>query len=206
MFDDIHGSFPSPLERPFRPEDERYFQGLPEEYRRFLEAHNGGFTDEFRYTFLTGVPFKTEEVDNPSRNDCPIEFFGIPTTDAPGEWPEDLLQMVADHAAEEFLPSGVIAIARCVQNSLVCISLRDEDRGSIYYWDWYWRYPWCSEFFEKRIDEARARIEEPEKILENRADPRYQDVVDALNFATLVKLAASLSEWFRSCEDRRSEA
>ena len=136
MFDEIHDSFP-PITRKLTREDYDFFSSLPDDYRAFLEAHNGGFVDEFRYTFLTGVPFG----DSPSRDDCPIEFFGIPTTQDSGTFPEDLLQMLVDHASENFLPRDVIAIARCVQNSLVCISGRSEDWGAIYYWDWYWPPP-----------------------------------------------------------------
>jgi SMI1-KNR4 cell-wall len=203
MFDDISGSFPAIAGGLSDADARALYESLPLDYRQFLDAHNGGFVEEGRYTFLTGVPFKFSTVDNPSRDDCPVEFFGFATTDASGEWPSDILQKLADHRAEEFLPRGVVAIARCVQSSLVCISLRDDDRGTIYYWDWYWRYPWCKEFFDGRISEATARFANPRAILEDRDRPQFLEVFDALNFATIVKLSASFSEWSRGCQDRR---
>lgn len=226
MFDDIRGSLPA-LVGQLSARHQELFERLSSDYRRFLEVHNGGFVDEFRYTFFTGVPFKTAEVDNPSRTDCPVEFFGFHTTAnadgrgsatggtaigqggtglarrrRPGE-PADLLQTADRHRAEEFLPQDVIAIARCVQSSLVCISVRRDDPGAIYYWDWYWRYPWSKAFFDDRIVAARERFDDPDGIIADRNNPRYPELFDALNFATLVKLAPSFSEWYSACEDQR---
>jgi hypothetical protein len=79
MFDDIRGSFPQ-IKNRLTAEESGFFRSLPEAYREFLQQHNGGFVDEFRYTFPTGVPFQTDEVDNPSRDDCPVEFYGLRTT------------------------------------------------------------------------------------------------------------------------------
>jgi hypothetical protein len=202
MFDEIRNSFPA-ISDQLAEEERVFFDRLPDDYRAFLLAHNGGFVEEFRYTFLTGVPFRTSEIDNPSRDDCPVEFFGIATTEPGSALPEDIMQMVVDHAAEEFLPRDVIAIARCVQSSLVCLSLRADDRGAIYYWDWYWRYPWCKDFFDARIARALAAFDDPDAIRRDLRHPRRAELHDALNFATLVKLAPSFSEWGRSCEDRR---
>jgi hypothetical protein len=78
MFDDIRGSFPQ-IKNRLTAEESGFFRSLPEDYREFLQQHNGGFVDEFRYTFPTGVPFQTDEVDNPSRDDCPVEFYGLRT-------------------------------------------------------------------------------------------------------------------------------
>jgi SMI1/KNR4 family protein SUKH-1 len=205
MFDDIYNSYPR-IAGQLSAENQRFVDNLPSDYREFLLEHNGGFVYDFRYTFMTGVPFKTDEVDNPSRDDSPVEFFGIPTTEADGEWPADLLECIATHRSEEFLPHDVIAIARCVQNSLVCISLRSEDRGRIYYWDWYWRYPWCYHFFDARIASAKGRFDDPSSILDNPHHAQYQAIFDALNFATLVEVAPNFSEWFLRCQDRRDSS
>jgi SMI1/KNR4 family protein SUKH-1 len=202
MFDEIRNSFPD-LPRYFSGDNQELVDELPSDYLEFLRVHNGGFVDEFRYTFMTGVPFKTAEVDNPSRDDCPVEFFGIAMGERDDSLPGDLIEIATEHAEQQFLPTGVIAITRCVQNSLVCLSIRPGDHGSIYYWDWYWSYPWCKPFFEARIAEALAAFEQPGAISENPSHPRYVDLYDALNFATLVKIASSFSEWFRGCRDRR---
>jgi len=197
-------SFP-PLLSSVVPADEWAFvQQLPDDYLAFLLAQNGGFAQNFRYTFLTGVPFKTDAVDTPSRDDSPIEFYGVPTAKLPGPRPRDLLQVAADHAAEEFLPSNLMAIASCVQSSLVCISVEGRDRGAIFYWDWYWRYPWCKPFFDKRIHAVRKQYPDHGSVLADPSHARYREVVDALNFATVTRVADNFHQWLLSCKDRRS--
>jgi SMI1-KNR4 cell-wall len=202
MFDDIQRSFP-PIKNQLAEEESGFFRRLPKDYRKFLQQHNGGFVDDFRYTFPTGVPFQTDEVDDPSRDDCPIEFYGLPTVAHRKGLPGDLMQLQVIHDSEDFLPRDVIAIARCVQNSLVCLSLRPEDRGSVYYWDWYWRYPWCKSFFEERIERIVRKYDNPSRILKEVKDPSHVTLRDELNFATLTRLAPGFAAWFAMCEDRR---
>ncbi|MEN6370397.1 MAG: SMI1/KNR4 family protein [Armatimonadota bacterium] len=201
----ITGSYPVPAQTNTSSDVWNFFQALPTAYRRFLSIHNGGFIPEFKYTFLTGVPFKTDKVDNPSRDDCPVEFFGIPTTTEGGNWPADLLKMAAAHKAEQFLPRNIIAITRCVQGSLVCISLSENDFGQIYYWDWYWQYPWCKPFFEQRLDEVRRRYPNAEEIVNTPNHPDLQHMMDDFNYATIVKLADSFDRWISSCTDKSSD-
>jgi hypothetical protein len=148
--------------------------------------------------------YSMHPLDNASRNDCPVEFYGIATVESRKDYPEDLLQVMVDHKSESFLPQDVIAIARCVQNSLVCLSLRPEDRGSVYYWDWYWRYPWCKAFFEERIERVTRNYTNPELILRDENDPLHSKLCDQLNFATLTRLAPSFTEWSALCEDQRN--
>ena len=204
MFEEISNSFPG-ITAGLAGDDYEFFSQLPDDYRRFLATTNGGFVEELRYTFLTGVPFKTETVDNPSRDDWVVEFFGIPTTDAPGEYPADLLQERVDHEAEAFLPTDVIAIARCSQSSLVCISLRDADYGCVFYWDWYWRYPWCKSFFDSRVESVKQLYPDHAAIMDNAGHPLHAQVQDDFNGAILVQLAPSFRAWFEACEDRRDD-
>lgn len=204
MFDAIRGSYPN-ITAENAGDDFEFFTQLPEEYRQFLSVSNGGFVDEFRYAFLTGVPFRTEFVDTPSRDDCPVEFFGIPVSEPSEDSPADLLQEMVDHEAENFLPKGVFAIARCSQNSLVCISLREEDRGCIYYWDWYWRYEWCKPFFDERIQQALQPFPDYRAILNDPEHPQYEKLMDDINYATLMPLAPNFLKWFESCTDKRDE-
>lgn len=201
LFDDIENSYPPFDEAMMSASERELFAKLPKDYQEFLRSHNGGFVRDFRYSFLTGVPYKTEAIDNPSRDDCVVEFLGIPTTTSEGRWPASLILTAEEHRAAKFLPDGIIAIAICIQSSLVCVSLRPADRGAIYYWDYYWRYPWCKSFFEERIEGSRARVKDSEVIMENPHHPDFPALVDALNFATLVKLSDSFSGWCHSCFD-----
>ena len=180
-----------------------FFDALPADFRAFLARHNGGVVKEFAWTFDTGVPFKTDTVDNPSRDDCIVELFGIPTTPAPEHEPRDLLQAVADYEQACFLPRGVFAVASCSQNSLVCVSTRPEDVGHVYYWDWYWQYPWCEPFFRARIDEALRMFPDSELVSNDTNHPLHNDLVDTLNFATLVQLAPSWPDFLAKCRDER---
>lgn len=195
-----------PLAGTSDPAVKTFLADLPDDYLTFLRAHNGGVVDAFRYSFLTGVPFKTQTVNNPSRDDCPVEFFGVPPDKITEGYPDNLLEVAEEHAGEGFLPRGVFAIARCVQNSLVCLSRREEDHGAVYYWDWYWQYPWCEGFFLSRIDAVRAEFDNPDAILADETHPRHAQLRDALNFATLLRVAPNFSTWISQCEDRREHA
>jgi SMI1-KNR4 cell-wall len=138
----LENSFPVILSNNAPDEVWSFFDALPKDYKKFLDNTNGGFAEEFKYTFETGVPYITEKVNNPSKTDCVIEFFGICTSQTEREkFPKDLIETAKEYVAEEFLPLGIIAIASCIQNSLVCVSLRKNDFGQIFYWDWYWKYP-----------------------------------------------------------------
>lgn len=197
----ITGSYPRPTQANTYSNDWKFYMQLPLEYRRFLTAQNGGSAAESRYTFVTGVPGKTDAVS--AHSDCPIEFFGVPTTQQAGDWPEDLLQVIVDHEADKFLPRDVIAIARCPQKSLVCISLRKDDFGHIYYWDYDWQNPERKAFFDERISEVGQRYPTAQQILDTPNHPQQQQLMDELNDAVLVKLADSFDEWIRVCLDRR---
>jgi hypothetical protein len=200
---ELERSFPTLTSSAASADDWAFIHQLPDDYLAFLLTQNGGFAQEFQYTFQTGVPFKTEGVDTPSRDDSPIEFFGVPTDKSRGRRPRDLLQLAVDHAAEEFLPSNLIAIVSCVQSSLVCICVEGADRGGIYYWDWYWRYPWCKPFFEQRIRTVKESNPDHASVLKDNSHARYREVADALNFATVTRIADNLSQWLLSCQDRR---
>ena len=200
MFDDIECSYPAADDAMIGAAEQALSARLPSDYKAFLRTHNGGFAREFRYTFLTGVPFKQGEIYNPSREDCVVELFGIPAATSSGRQPMGLVETAAVHRAERFLPTSIIAVASCVQSSLVCMSLRQCDHGAIYYWEYYWRYPWCKEFFDERIEDARARMKDDRGDIKGAADVELASF-DALNFATLVRIAPSFSEWSQSCFD-----
>jgi hypothetical protein len=114
-----------------------------------------------------------------------------------------LQDQMVNHRQEEFLPSDLIAIASCVQHSLVCLSLSSSEKGAIYHWDWYWRYPWCKDFFEGRIEQVQKRYPDFSDVLRDPCHAMYRVVVDALNCAKVVRIADSFGEWLASCKDER---
>lgn len=202
----LENSFPIISSHNISDEVWRFFEALPKDYKRFLDKTNGGFAEAFEYSFETGVPRIIEKVNNPSKTDCVIKFFGIRTSNIqPNEFPEDLIETANEYAAEEFLPSGIISIASCIQNSLVCLSLRKNDFGQIYYWDWYWKYPWSKDFFQARIDKVWTIYPNADEILNNPQNDLYQIVSDEFNYATIVKIAESFDDFLLKLKDLREE-
>jgi hypothetical protein len=195
----ITGSMQPPSSFVMSTAQRALYLALPPDYRKFLERHNGGRVSEFSMAFDTGVPFRTKEVDNPSRNDGVRELFGLRHPVADDDAPSDLVERRACYDAEEFLPQGVIAIARCTQSSLVCLSLRRDDFGQVYYWDWYWQYPWCRWFFDERLRATAKRYPDAKAIAADPKHKRHQELKDAFNYATIVRLAPSFSAWLSQC-------
>lgn len=182
---------PHPLD-PSRLDAEQraLLERLPAAYRSFLEAYgDGASVREGRLVFLTGVPYRTPEVDNPSRTDLVRDFM-----------PFDQLTGNPDT-----VPSWGVSIAQGSQDSLVVLSLRPEDYGSVWYWDWYWYYPWSKFFFDDRIDAVQERYPEHEAILEDPQHPMFHQVRDAMNEATLVRIADSFEAWIAMCRDENEE-
>lgn len=202
MFRELRDSLPA-ITDALTPARRAFFDRLPPDYQQFLAAHNGGYTEFLRYTFMTGVPYVLGDVDVADRGNCVAEFFGLNAADVTDSTPCDLVQQHEFHTPQEVLPRDVIVIARCVENSLVCLSLRDDDRGAIYYWERHWRYPWCREFFEARIEAAESKFADADTIAHDRVHPQFAELTDARNFATLLKLADSFTAWPSSCLDER---
>lgn len=196
----FRGGYPPLTPDALEPDRRRLLQRLPSDYRAFLERHNGGFvTDQWCCGFETGVRQEIRGVVSVA-DDSVVEFFGLKAEGPAAERrPADLEEARVLHDAEEFLPSDVLAIARCVSSSLVCLSLREGDFGAVYYWDWYWRYPWKEAFFTQRIAVVRGRYSGPDAILADPAHPKFREVADALNFATLVRVADSFGHWLHRC-------
>ena len=187
--------------RKLKPAARAIYAKLPDDYRAFLAAHNGGFAAPETLTFVTPIPFQAKGVSRKTTDDYVVELFGFATGRHAKTQPRDLAALAKEYAAEEFLPSGVFAIARCVQSSLVCISTNPDDRGAVYYWDWYWRYPWKKAFFDRRLARVRKKHPDVATIAKNRKHRDYQRVADAFNYATIVKLADSFDEWQGALRD-----
>ncbi len=87
---------------------------LPEDYRRFLLAHNGGVPEPNAF-FVESIGNTSVEV-----------FFGI------HEGPEYAQMLPALPSYRERLPSAMLPIGRDEIGNVLCISLSREDRGNIY--------------------------------------------------------------------------
>ncbi len=194
-------------------DEKAVFEALPKDYQAFLKENNGGMViDEEKCYFKTDLVRKFEDgrVYKESSNGLE-EFWGFLSykNETPGEqfeYPMSILHEHYDrHIEEEFLPSNVIAIGRCVQNSLIAISLNKHDFGSIYYWEWYWQYPWFEDYFQKRIKQAADQFNNVSDILENSEHPKYQKAFDALNYATWVKVSSSFSEFIENLYETDNE-
>ena len=179
------------------------FSSLPNDYRDFLKKTNGGMTvDSAQCFFKTDLARKFEDgrVYEDSANGIE-ELFGFLSyeNEEPGkefEYPMSILHQHYDRYLEEqFLPDNVIVIGRCIQNSLIAISLNEDDYGSVYYWEWYWQYPWFEETFKKRISVVSAKYENLKDILSDPNDPQFSEACNALSYATLVKVSDSFTDF-----------
>jgi hypothetical protein len=92
--------------------------GFPDDYRRFLLTCNGGTPE-------------TNEFDIPAtENGSGINYFySILGTDQDG----DLLR--EQYLLTGRLPHGVIGIGDAEGGNLVCLSLRAQDHGTVFFWD-----------------------------------------------------------------------
>ncbi|QBB72207.1 hypothetical protein ELE36_18565 [Pseudolysobacter antarcticus] len=187
--------------------DRAFFDGLPADYRAFLDQTNGGFVLRgCPATFTIAIDRRHEgKVVSTSQTSEVEEFFAIiPSSDRPylaqyGQVPASLLhEHWGRHADEEFLPLNVVVIASCTQNCLLACSLNTDDYGTIYYWEWYWRYPWFSKFFDDQIAKAQSKFHDVDTILSDDKHPLYAKAFNALNYATLVKVADSFTEFLGS--------
>lgn len=182
-----------------RGDQESLWSILPASYRELLCRFNGGLVEEGRICFDTPIPrFKEGRRVQDHQSDCVVELFAFQPRGETRK-PSDLAKLKDEHDASDFLPSGVIAIAECLGSSLLCLSTRPQDHGAIYYWDYYWKYPWCRPFFDPRIDAAERAFPDIAAIRADPLHPRRREALDALNFATLVRLADDLADWLAMC-------
>lgn len=182
-----------------RDEQRSLWSILPASYREFLLRFNGGIIEEGQLCFDTPIPFfKENRQVQDHQNDCVVELFAFQPPEETKE-PSDLAKLKKEHDESDFLPLGVIAIAECLGSSLLCLSTRPEDHGVIYYWDYYWKYPWCRPFFAPGIKAVERVFPDLEAIRADSLHPRRREAMDALNYATLVRLADDLSGWLARC-------
>jgi hypothetical protein len=190
---------PAPFEITDLSTDEQtLWREFPEDYRESIVAVNGGWLTE---SLWFDVPIVWEN-EGHRREGKQAELEELWTWQTLGaDEPEDVSSVLHEHfgrhVAEQFLPAGIFVIGRATQNSLVAISTRPEDHGAVFYWEWYWSYPWYKPFFESRIRTALAVYDDAHQALNDPNHAAHDEVVDAANYATLLKVASSWTEFVR---------
>lgn len=198
---------PRPFERTdFTTDEQRVWDEFPDDYQAAIRAVNGGWLDESLF-FDVPIVWEHEGHRREGKQAALEELWTwIPlATEEPDEVASVLHQHFGRHVQEEFLPGAVIVIARAAQNSLVALSTRPEDRGAVYYWEWYWNYPWYKDFFEARVRDAIVDFDDAREALGDPEHHRHEEVIDAANYATLLKIADSFSEFVRELHPERAE-
>ncbi len=191
------------LERKHIEDIERHFgRTLPEDYAQFLLTFNGGEAiPDADYMIRTDI--RQQEIDGRSGlvRDCVEEFFGFLGKDqqlADFEGPNFLLGMNETYQIEEFLPRDVIGIGLTSSHSIICLSLREDDFGSVYYWYYNWHQPWASEHFEQKIAAVQESIPDFEEVVEKGEGEEFELARDEINYATLTKLGESFTDFINA--------
>lgn len=219
---EIKGSFPKLDEKLLRKfekllEDRFKFKSLPQEYKDFLLKHNGGYIHpndlvyedkEFEevVSFSTPLEFRDGSIDEPNL----IMMFTVwleedmrAFEDSIEDW--DIYSIVPSniYSREDFdiLPKFMMSIGLCnSMNSgdLLCISLYEDDFGSIYYHPSKSVHPvpFYGDFFTNR----RTEIYEKYKIdAETDLDsPEFDEVNDEIKRAYFVKVADSFNDLWKN--------
>jgi hypothetical protein len=174
-------------------DDERLalWRRLPGDLQQVLARWNGARFVAGSMTFANHVEIDSSVAGQGMAADSLDELWSV----SAGTELVDIVAQNEAFAEEEFIPTGVLAVGLCITDSLLCVSLNDHDFGHVYYWDWYWEYPWKRAFFEARVQAARAEFADVDAILRDRSNPDYWAASDRLNYATLVDVAPSFTDW-----------
>jgi len=175
------------------------FRSFPLDYQAFLQATNGSILNSPNRWFRASIE-RTFNGQLHTTTWNAVEQFWVYVSYHSSQQPEaDVNSILHEHhdrhVNEGFLPQGVYAIGSCIQNSLLCISTNTFDFGVIYYWEWYWQYPWYKPFFERRIAQVSRPFTDTQAVLGNPNHPEYVAVYNALNYATLIKISDSFSDF-----------
>jgi len=170
------------------PERRELFVSLPLDLQALLVKRNGGFVAPDEFTFDTHCPAGYDGVG---------EIYGFADGVVPDfvNVPHDFFDAQRRWAAEEFLPSGMLVFGSATSDGLLCVSTNAHDSGTVYYWDYYWQYPQHAAWWQQRVNNAAADFDDPQAILGNAWHPQHQALVDAANYATLVRVAGSFTEF-----------
>ena len=186
-------------------DDMDVFNRLPKEYQSFLYKTNGGYVKPETAIFkiqiermFNGITYS----ENTQRINEFWSFISYKNEKPEKNKPASILHEHFDrHVSEHFLPDGIICIGLCDQNSLFAISINENDFGAIYYWEWYWRYPWYKDFFTKRIRQVELAFPDFNEIVSNEKHPKFRELDNQLNYATIVKVSGSFDSFTSSLVD-----
>ncbi|MDI1445706.1 SMI1/KNR4 family protein [Polyangium sp. 6x1] len=136
---------------------------LPEPYRRFLQEYNGGRPDP-DILDIAGAPFMGADVK---------EFFGLGR-----EYESEDLLWNNEEWKRASLGDDVLAIARDSGGSLFGIVTEGEQRGRVYYFDYYasWEPYFVASDFDSLLQQLRPLT--PEELAKIEAGAANAVVVD----------------------------
>lgn len=167
----------------------------PADFGEFIRRMNGA---DFE-----GAPYLVAHIPVPWNARTWIEdtlstLYGVSSTD--GDSDRGWLDI-----ADVSLPKSTLPIGKFESNSLLVMSVRPDDHGSIYYWDWYSIYPWRGDFFRMRVEKACVGWPGWESIIRDPNHPHHAKVDDAIRNAMIVKLADSFSLFVQSLRLENAE-
>ncbi len=178
------------------------FYAFPADYQAFLREANGGILTSANQWFSVPITRMLKEKSYQRTWNAIEQFWAYLSYSNAAPREEGVYSILHEHldrhVHEEFLPKGVYAIAHCTQNSLLCLSTNKNDFGAIYYWEWYWQYPWYKPFFDHRIAQVFEQIANTQAIIDDPNHPEYETVYNALNYATIVKVNDSFTDFINN--------
>ncbi|MFC7348313.1 SMI1/KNR4 family protein [Chryseobacterium zhengzhouense] len=200
------------------------YKNIPTDYKNFLLNNNGGYvspgyiddTDDAEHT--QEVVFETS-LKWVRMNNAPVEpalicFFGVWLEDDMNEdevenW--DLPELILSNAnsKEDFdvLPDHMMSIASCQHpdaSDILCISLDEQDYGSIYY-----NYGMCDhpsnfhgDFYEKAVNIVlqKHHLSNEDTYNLDEENPNDRKIINELKRATFVKVGNSFTEFLENCK------
>ncbi len=198
------------------------YPSIPDDYKSFLMKNNGGYVvpgyvednDKYEHSeeIVFDTPLKWSKDNDRAVMPCIVIFFGV--------WlPEDMnLEEVEDdslydliasneHSKFDFevLPDRMMSIAKCSHpdaSDILCISLTEEDYGSIYYYYGMWDFPakWHGSYYDDKISDIfnKYNIEDYDDIDEDTVVGNQ--IIAELDRVPFVKVANSFSEFLGNCK------
>lgn len=174
--------------------DRALLDRFPADYQDFVRSINGGQLEGSDWFFPTNIP-------PPSNAPYNTAVAGVSEL-----WPfAGVINERIEHVDSEFLPTNVYAIGCTANDCLICLSLDAHNYGTVYYWDYRWQHPWLKPTFVARIEETKERFGDVDAILDDPNHPQFVEVGDALNYATLTRIAGSFSEFIDALWEEEEE-
>ena len=197
-------------------EEEFNIKYLPQDYKDFLLKHNGG------YIYPNDLVYEDKEFEEVVSFTTPL-YFRDGTIDEPNlimmftAWVEEDMKAFEDtiedwdiysiipsniYSRDDFdvLPDFLLSIGLCNNTSsgdMICISLYEEDFGSIYYHPSKSMHPvpFYGDFFKKRIENIYGQYQ-----ITDDTDldlPEFDEANDAIRRAYFVKAADSFNDFWK---------